>query len=44
MFNPGGSIKDRTALNMLQRAIERGDVREGTTIVESSSGNLAIEN
>ncbi|MDM8548425.1 2,3-diaminopropionate biosynthesis protein SbnA [Desulfobacterales bacterium HSG2] len=42
MFNPGGSIKDRTALIMLQQAIERGDVREGTTIIESSSGNLAI--
>lgn len=42
MFNPGGSVKDRTALNMLQQAIERGEVREGTTIIESSSGNLAI--
>ena len=42
MFNPGGSIKDRTALCMLQRAMERGDIDADTTIIESSSGNLAV--
>lgn len=42
MCNPGGSIKDRTAFNMLKRAMEKGEVRSGTTIIESSSGNLGI--
>jgi 2,3-diaminopropionate biosynthesis protein SbnA len=41
-LNPGGSIKDRTALSMLRGALERGDLRAGSTVVESSSGNLAI--
>jgi cysteine synthase A len=42
MSNPGGSIKDRTAFNMLKSAMEEGDVGPGTTIIESSSGNLGI--
>src|SRR3569833_1338468 len=41
-LNPGGSIKDRTALSMRRGALERGDLRAGSTGVESSSGNLAI--
>lgn len=41
-FNPGGSIKDRCAFRMLERAIERGRVRPGGTVIESSSGNMAI--
>jgi len=41
-MNPGGSAKDRPALYMLRQAIERGEVGEGSVIVESSSGNLAI--
>ncbi|MEU4746486.1 2,3-diaminopropionate biosynthesis protein SbnA [Actinosynnema sp. NPDC023658] len=40
--NPNGSSKDRSALWILKRAVERGDVTEGSTIVESSSGNFAI--
>ena len=40
-LNGVGSIKDRPAFWMLKRAIERGQVRPGTTIIESSSGNLA---
>ena len=40
--NPGGSAKDRPAAMMLQRAIARGDVAAGTTIIESSSGNMGI--
>ena len=40
--NPNGSTKDRSAFWILQQAIERGDVTEDTTIVESSSGNFAI--
>ncbi|CAM3986975.1 2,3-diaminopropionate biosynthesis protein SbnA [Cohnella lubricantis] len=42
MMNPGGSAKDRPALRMIDKAIERGEIGPGTTIVESSSGNLAI--
>ena len=41
-FNPGGSIKDRTALNILKRAIESGALKPGSTVIESSSGNMAI--
>jgi len=42
-FNPGGSVKDRSALAMLQARILDGGVRPGRTVViESSSGNLAI--
>ncbi len=39
--NPFGSLKDRAAYWILKRAVERGDVRAGSTIVESSSGNFA---
>ncbi len=42
MFNPGGSIKDRPALSMLKNAFEKGDIKPGDTIIESSSGNLGI--
>lgn len=42
MFNPGGSVKDRPALNMLKSAFKNGDIKPGYTIVESSSGNLGI--
>jgi len=38
--NPGGSIKDRPALNMIARAEEAGMLSTGGTIVESTSGNL----
>ncbi|MFF0445679.1 2,3-diaminopropionate biosynthesis protein SbnA [Streptomyces sp. NPDC004609] len=42
-FNPGGSIKDRSALGMLLHAIRGGEVEPGrSVIVESSSGNLAV--
>ncbi len=41
-FNPGGSIKDRTAINMLSQALESGQVIPGDTIIESSSGNMAL--
>lgn len=40
--NPNGSAKDRAAYWILRRAVERGDITERTTIVESSSGNFAI--
>jgi len=42
MFNPGGSTKDRTALLMLSKAFEEGKITQDSTIVESSSGNMAI--
>ena len=40
--NPNGSSKDRSAFWMLKQAVERGDITERTTVVESSSGNLAV--
>lgn len=41
-FNPGGSMKDRMAYNMIMEAEERGSLKRGGTIIESSSGNTAI--
>ena len=41
-FNPGGSVKDRAAINMLERAEEAGLLQPGGTVVESSSGNLGV--
>ena len=41
-FNPGGSIKDRAALNVIRQGMANGDISEGTTIIESSSGNMGI--
>lgn len=40
--NPGGSIKDRAALSMINDAVARGDLKEGGTIVEPTSGNMGI--
>lgn len=42
LMNPGGSAKDRPALRMIEKAMERGEIGQGTTVVESSSGNLAV--
>lgn len=41
-FNPGGTVKDRPALNMVLRAIESGVLRPGMTIVEGTAGNTGI--
>ena len=41
-FNPGGSAKDRPAARMLRAAMTRGEIGPQTTVVESSSGNMAI--
>src|SRR6185295_8015786 len=41
-FNPGGSVKDRIAVSMLEGAERDGLLRAGMTIVESSSGNTGI--
>lgn len=40
--NPGGSVKDRPALNMIKEALERGDIKKGDTLVEATSGNTGI--
>ncbi len=42
MLNPGGSTKDRPALNIIRQGIDSGAIRPGTVIVESSSGNMGI--
>lgn len=41
-LNPGGSIKDRIALNMLNEAEKRGKLKPGMTIIEPTSGNTGI--
>ena len=41
-FNPGGSMKDRMAYNMIEAAENEGTLKPGGTIIESSSGNTAI--
>jgi cysteine synthase B len=41
-FNPGGSVKDRAALRMVQDGISTGRLRTGKTILESTSGNTGI--
>jgi len=41
-FNPGGSIKDRTALYMIERAEERGELTKDRVILEATSGNTGI--
>jgi cystathionine beta-synthase len=41
-MNPGGSVKDRMAFNMIRRAEERGLLKPGATIVESTSGNTGL--
>jgi cystathionine beta-synthase len=41
-FNPGGSIKDRVAISMIEEAEKRGDLKPGGTIVEATSGNTGV--
>lgn len=41
-FNPGGSVKDRAALGMIERAEREGVLKPGSTIVEPTSGNTGI--
>ena len=40
--NPAGSVKDRPALAMIERAERRGDIRPGDTLIEATSGNTGI--
>ncbi|MCC3144676.1 cysteine synthase A [Halanaerobium sp. Z-7514] len=41
-FNPGGSVKDRIAVNMIDKAEESGQLKKGGVIVEPTSGNTGI--
>jgi S-sulfo-L-cysteine synthase (O-acetyl-L-serine-dependent) len=41
-FNPGGSVKDRPALNIIRTAIANGDLRPGKRLLDSTSGNMGI--
>lgn len=41
-FNPGGSVKDRTALSMIEDAENRGVLQPGGTIIEPTSGNTGV--
>ena len=40
--NPGGSVKDRAALNMISNALERGEINKETPLIEATSGNTGI--
>lgn len=40
--NPGGSVKDRAALNMIQSGLERGDIDKTSKLIEATSGNTGI--
>ncbi len=41
-FNPGGSVKDRLAVNIIEAAERRGELKPGQTVVEATSGNTGI--
>lgn len=41
-FNPGGSVKDRVALNMIEDAEQKGILKPGATIIEPTSGNTGV--
>lgn len=40
--NPGGSVKDRPAYNMIRSALERGEIDENSKLIEATSGNTGI--
>ncbi|TAG56659.1 MAG: cysteine synthase CysM [Cytophagales bacterium] len=40
--NPGGSVKDRAAYSLIKGALERGEIKPNTTLIEATSGNTGI--
>jgi cysteine synthase B len=40
--NPGGSVKDRAAYSMIKGALDRGEIKPGTRLIEATSGNTGI--
>jgi len=40
--NPGGSVKDRAAFNMINEALKRGEINKNTKLIEATSGNTGI--
>ncbi|MCF2444268.1 cysteine synthase CysM [Dyadobacter sp. CY345] len=40
--NPGGSVKDRAAYSMIKGALDRGEIKSGTKLIEATSGNTGI--
>ena len=42
LMNPGGSIKDRIGVSMIEQAEQRGDIKPGDTIVEATAGNTGL--
>ncbi len=42
MFNPGGSVKDRLGVNLIESGLKDGKIKEGTTIIEPTAGNTGI--
>ncbi len=41
-FNPGGSVKDRIGVSMIEAAVESGELKPGGTIIEGTSGNTGV--
>jgi cysteine synthase A len=41
-LNPGGSIKDRLGVYLIEEGLEQGGIKEGTTIIEPTAGNTGI--
>lgn len=41
-LNPGGSMKDRAAISIIKHGWETGEIRKGTVVIESSSGNMGV--
>ena len=42
LMNPGGSIKDRIGVSMIEQAEKRGDIKPGDTLVEATAGNTGL--